>query len=95
MELGTSDPVSLAKKLSEISKPVDNELMVSGNFYAAVRILERLDQRTSKNETVSKEEVDSFMKVGVPSFYHATPGNNLRKRIKKDVCTIYITYHNI
>ena len=71
----TSDPVSLAKELSKISKPVDNELMVSGDLHAAVDILERLDQRTSKNETVSKEEVDSFMKVGVPSVYHATPGS--------------------
>ena len=75
MESGTSDPVSLAKTLSKISKPVDNELMVSGNLYAAVDMLKRLDQRTSKNETVSKEKVDSFMKVGVPSFYHPTPGN--------------------
>jgi len=62
MESGTSDPVSLAKNLSEISKPVDNELMVSGDLYTAVDMLKKLDQRTSKNETVSKEEVDSFMK---------------------------------
>jgi len=67
MALGTSDPVSLAKKLSEISKPVDNELMVSGDLYAAVNMLETLNQRTSKNETVSKEEVVSFMKVGLHS----------------------------
>ena len=65
MDSGTSDPVSLAKKLSEISKPVDNELMISGDLHAAVNMLKSLDQRTSKNETVSKKEVDSFMKVGV------------------------------
>ena len=70
---GTRNPVSLAKRLSEISKPVDNELMVSGDLHAAVKMLKTLDQRTSKNETVSKEEVDSFMKVCLPSFYHARP----------------------
>ena len=65
MKWRTRDPVSLAKRLSEISKPVDNELMVSGDLHATVKVLKSLDQRTSKNETVSKEEVDSFMKVGL------------------------------
>ena len=75
MKSGTSDPVSLAKNLSKISNPVDNEPMVIGDLRVAVDILKSLDQRTSKNETVSEEEVDSFMKVGVLSFYHATPGS--------------------
>lgn len=86
MESGTSDPVSLAKNLSEISKPVDNELMVSGDLYTAVDMLKKLDQRTSKNETVSKEEVDSFMKVGC--FTKPLPrytAEHLRKRKKKDI----------
>ena len=69
------DPVSLAKNLSEISKPVDNKIMVSGDLHAAVDMLKRLDQRTSMNKTVTKEEVHSFMKVGMPSFYHVTPGS--------------------
>jgi len=68
MELGTEDPVSLANELSKISKPVDNKLMVSGNLHAAVDMLKSLDQRTTKNVTMSKEEVDSFMKVGVLNF---------------------------
>jgi len=68
MELGTEDPVSLANELSKISKPVDNELMVSGNLHAAVDMLKSLDQRTTKNVTMNKEEVDSFMKVGVLNF---------------------------
>lgn len=65
MKSRKEDPVLLANKLSEISKPVDNELMVSGNLHAAVDMLKSLDQRTTKNVTMSKEEVDSFMKVGV------------------------------
>ena len=59
------DIVSVANKLSEISKPADNELVVSGNLHAAVDMLKSLDQRTTKNVTMSEEELDSFMKVGV------------------------------
>lgn len=86
MESETRDPVSLAKRLSEISKPVDNELMVSGDLHAAVDMLKKLDQRTSNNETLSKEEVDSFIKVGV--FAKLLPrytGVHLRKRTNKDI----------
>ena len=79
MKWGTRDPVSLAKRLSEISKPVDNELMVSGDLHAAVKMLKSLDQRTSKNETVSKEEVDSFMKVGVFAQLLEKEGKFLKK----------------
>ena len=59
------DVVSVANKLSEISKPADNELVVSGNLHAAVDMLKSLDQRTTKNVKMSEEELDSFMKVGV------------------------------
>ena len=65
MKSGMRDPVSLAEKLSEILRPVDNKIMVSGDLHAAVDMLKSLDHRTSKNEKVSKEKVDSFMKVGV------------------------------
>lgn len=73
MESGTKDPVSLADELSEITKPADNELVVSGDLYAAVDMLKTLDRKTTKNVTISKEEVDSFMKVGVFEYVKLRP----------------------
>lgn len=73
MKSGTKDPVSLADELSKITKPADNELVVSGDLYAAVDMLKTLDRKTTKNVTISKEEVDSFMKVGVFEYVKLRP----------------------
>lgn len=65
--------MSLADELSKITKPADNELVVSGDLYAAVDMLKTLDRKTTKNVTISKEEVDSFMKVGVFEYVKLRP----------------------
>lgn len=73
MQSGTKDPVSLADELSEITKPADNELVVSGDLHAAVDMLKTLDRKTTKNVTISKEDVDSFMEVGVFEYVKLRP----------------------
>lgn len=73
MKSGTKDPVSLADELSKITKPADNELVVSGDLYAAVDMLKTLDRKTTKNVTISKEDVDSFMEVGVFEYVKLRP----------------------
>ncbi|KAL9950396.1 hypothetical protein ACROYT_G042884 [Oculina patagonica] len=59
--INSDTAVSLANELSKITKPARDELVVRGDLRAAVHMLETLDQKTTKNVTMSKEKANAFM----------------------------------
>ena len=57
--------VSLANNLKQITDPADDDLIVSGDLYTAVDILQTLGQKTATNVTMNKEEAETFMSVSI------------------------------
>lgn len=57
--------MSLVNDLQKITDPADDDLVVSGDLYTAVDILQTLGQKTAKNVTMNKEEAETFMKVSI------------------------------
>ena len=57
--------VSLANDLQNITDPTADDLIVSGDLYTAVDILQTLGQKTALNVTMNKEEAETFMEVSI------------------------------
>ena len=55
--------MSLASKLSNITRPTSGTLVVRGDLRAAVQMLESLDRKTTENATMSKVKANEFMEV--------------------------------
>lgn len=56
--------LSLAYNLSRITNSARDDIMVSGDLYTAVDILQTLGQKTA-NMTLNKEKAEQFMKVSI------------------------------
>jgi len=55
--------MSLANDLLRITDPTRDVLVMSGDLYTAVDILQNLGQKTIKNVTMNEEKAGKFMKV--------------------------------